>query len=155
MRWYLVPPLVIVVGYAAWVVLRRGLRADPTRQIDALVVEVLGNEWADRLGVAPAAVRAAVLDGTDPSLVARLRAELDRVLIDYRRVAGVAGQVSATLRCGYQGSAAVVEGQTTLAWELVPEPVRAEFIRSGRDRIGCDWVLPAAGTPAGRPPAAR
>ena len=129
--------VVLVAGCLAW--WARNRRRDDG--LSFLVVDALGGEWAARLGADAESVRQAVLGGKPARLRDRLAALVSDVEVTFE-FAKAGGRGTAVVRCQYAGDGAVTTVTLAVPWYQVPQPVRADYLRSGRRHASRHWSVP-------------
>lgn len=145
MTYWIILGIVLVGGGALvrpYLTRRRAVRA--AHELDSLVVEVLGPEWARRTGLDLEAIRNVCGPDGDPAVVGRLRDCVRRVLVRFERDGGASSPVHVLARCAYIADGSEASARTDLEWFRVPDSVREEFIRSDAQSVDRRWV-PGAG----------
>ena len=128
--------VVVVVGCLAWWARHRH-RDDG---LSLLVADALGGEWAARLGADAESVRQAVLRGKPAGLRDRLAALVSDVEVTFE-FAQAGGRGTAVVRCQYARDSAVTAVTLAVPWYQVPQPVRADYLRSGRRHASQHWSV--------------
>jgi hypothetical protein len=129
---------VVVLAGAVTVALkfRRRSHADV---LSLTVADVMGTEWASRLGTDVESVRGAILRG-EP---ANLRDQLTALIADVTVSFDVAAQnnVRVSVRCQYADRESVTVNSARISWDLVPAKVREQYLRTGEKLARCQWFV--------------
>jgi hypothetical protein len=145
--WYVGAAVILAAAVAG---LRQlGRRPDPDRELADLVLRAYGPEWAERFEVDEAALRDALVDGSDPALREQIEDAVSLIDIKFTRRTGGARRIGVEVLCDYpeddEHTTVTLEIDTTLA----PADVRAEFQRGESTEVFRKWSA-GAGLPAGR-----
>jgi hypothetical protein len=127
--------VVLGIGFGVWLLGRRG-RVNP---LSRLVLGALGTEWAERTGADVEAVRAAALRGEPTEVRTQLAALVDDVEVGFEF--NGASEVHTSIRCQYLDGTSATTATLDVAWEDVPQEVRADFLRTGEKTHSRRWSL--------------
>jgi len=134
--WALVGVVVLAGAGAATFFVRRRSRADALSRI---VADIMGREWASRLGTDVESVRGAVLRGEPAELREQLATLIANVAVNFNIAAP--SNVGVSVRCEYADRQAVTETSARISWDLVPAKVREQYLRTGENAARCHWLV--------------
>jgi hypothetical protein len=135
--WALVGAVVLAGAVAVALVARRRSAVDV---LSLLVADVMGAEWASRLGTDVESVRGAVLHGEPAKLRGRLMALIADVAVSFDIAAP--SDVGVSVRCQYADGESVILAAARISWDLVPANVREQYLRTGEKLARCQWLVP-------------
>lgn len=134
--WTLVGVVVLAGAVTVALIFRRRSRADV---LSLVVADVMGTEWASRLGTDVESVRGAILRG-EP---AKLRDQLTVLIADVAVSFDIAApsNVRVFVRCEYADRESVTETSARISWDLVPAKVREQYLQTGKKLARCQWLV--------------
>ena len=134
--WTLAGAVVLAGAVAAALVVRRRGAVDV---LSLLVADVMGAEWAGRLGTDVQSVRGAVLHGSPAGLRGQLMALIASVAVSFEITAP--SDVGVSVRCEYADGESVTVAAARISWDLVPAGVREQHLRTGEKLARCQWLV--------------
>lgn len=140
--WYVGAAVILAAAVAG---LRRlGRRPDPERELADLVLRAYGPEWAGRFAVDEAALRDALVDGSDPALREQVEEAVSLIDIKFTRHPGGERRIGVEVLCDYPEDDEHTTVTLQIDWTLTPADVRAEFLRSGSAEVFRKWSAGAS-----------
>lgn len=134
--WAFVGVVVLAGAGAVTFFVRRRSRVDVLSRV---VADMMGREWASRLGTDVESVRGAVLRGKPAELREQLAALIADVAVSFDIAAP--SNVGVSVRCEYADLQAVTETSERISWDLVPAKVREQYLRTGQNAARCHWLV--------------
>ena len=107
--------------------------------LSLVVADVMGTEWASRLGTDVESVRGAVCVASQRSSGDQLTALIADVAVSFDIAAP--SNVGVSVRCEYTDRESVTVTSARISWELVPAKVREQYLRTGERLARCPWLV--------------
>ncbi|MDJ0575880.1 MAG: hypothetical protein QNJ65_12025 [Xenococcaceae cyanobacterium MO_234.B1] len=130
----------IIVGVVAVIYFLVKTHEETSRsEIDKWLEQELARALAEKLHQSTKDVLQALQSKSDDELTAKIREMVDSAQLTFTRASSVS-EVEIRLNLDYKNGTSFSVA-TNWDWDRLPEPIRSEFLQTGRDTVSRPWLF--------------